>query len=192
MEDGEAQVLKDLKYKDVKPLYKIDENGNIYSKYKNNYLKPRKDKDGYLEVNLRGENKTIYARVSILVAYNFIGKPPEIMKDPTVDHIDGNKTNNYYLNLRWLERAENSSIRKTKGKTLGELNHESKLKEEQVILICELLLKNNMTLQEIANMFNVHKTTISNISRKKNWKHITDKYDFPKTLVKRNNKRKVL
>ena len=93
------------------------------------------------------------------------------------------------MNLRWLERAENSSVRKIRGKTLGELNHESKLKEEQVILICELLLKNDMTLQEIADMFNVHKTTISNINKKKNWKHIANRYNFPENLVKRNSKR---
>lgn len=182
-------MLKDLKYKDVKSIYKIDENGNIYSKYKNDYLIPRQDKNGYLEISLRGKKRIIYARVSVLVAYNFIGKPPEKMKDPTVDHIDGNKTNNHYLNLRWLERAENSSVRKIRGKTLGELNHESKLKEEQVILICELLLKNDMTLQEIADMFNVHKTTISNINKKKNWKHIANRYNFPENLVKRNSKR---
>lgn len=27
-------MLKELKYKDIKPVYKIDEYGNIYSKYK--------------------------------------------------------------------------------------------------------------------------------------------------------------
>lgn len=46
MEVGEAQVLKELKYKNVKPIYMIDEYGNIYSKYKKNFLKAQKDKDG--------------------------------------------------------------------------------------------------------------------------------------------------
>lgn len=47
-------MLKKLEYKDVKPLYKIDEYGNVFSIYKNDYLKPKADKDGYLSVVLRG------------------------------------------------------------------------------------------------------------------------------------------
>lgn len=183
-------MFKALKYKDVKPLYTIDEYGNIYSKYKNDYIKTRKDKDGYLNTSLRGEKRTIYVRIATLVAYNFIGAPPKEIKDPTVDHIDGNILNNYYLNLRWLERSENSSIRKKRAKSRGELNHEAKLSETQVISICELLTKNIYTLREIANMFNVDKSTISNIKRKKNWCHIACKYDFPSSEVERDKKGK--
>lgn len=102
-------MLKELKYKDVKPIYKIDERGNIYSKYKNGFLKPKKDKDGYLTISLAGENKTIYVRIATLVAYNFIGKPPTEIKDVTIDHIDGNILNNKELKncseqeiLNWL------------------------------------------------------------------------------------------
>ena len=112
MEDGEALMLKKLEYKDVKPLYKIDEYGNVFSIYKNDYLKPKADKDGYLSVVLRGSQKNFYVRIATLVALNFIGPPPIDIKDPTIDHIDGKILNNYYKNLRWLERGINSSIRK--------------------------------------------------------------------------------
>lgn len=189
-EDGGVLVLKELKYKDVKPIYKIDERGNIYSKYKNGFLKPKKDKDGYLTISLAGENKTIYVRIATLVAYNFIGKPPTEIKDVTIDHIDGNILNNHYINLRWLDRSVNSSIRKNRMKSLGELNHEAKLTEKEVIEICNLLVENKLTLKEIGKIYNVTKYTINNIKRKVNWKYITKTYIFPQSEIKRDSKGK--
>ena len=61
---GVYTVVKELRYKNVKPIYKIDEYGNIYSKYKNGYIKSSKDKDGYLKVSLSGKENTIYARIA--------------------------------------------------------------------------------------------------------------------------------
>lgn len=49
---GGQLVLKDIVYKNIKNLYKIDEYGNVWSKYKNGYLKPKIDKDGYLVLSL--------------------------------------------------------------------------------------------------------------------------------------------
>ncbi len=85
-------MLKLIQYKNVKPIYFIDANGNIISlKKKNDYLKAIPDKRGYLGVTLVGEDgKNIFAKISTLVAYTWIGKPDESIKDPTVDHIDGN------------------------------------------------------------------------------------------------------
>ena len=179
-------MFKELKYKNVKPLYLIDEYGNVYSKYKDGYLKPKKDKDGYLSLNLAGINKDVYVRVATLVAYNFIGEPPKNIKDPTIDHIDNNILNNYFKNLRWMERSMNSSIRINKG--AGEKNHEVKLTEKQVIEICELLMGNKLILTEIGEKYNVSKYTISNIRRKVNWKHITNSYMFPTIDVIKNKK----
>ena len=179
--DGEVQVFRELKYKNVKPLYLIDEYGNVYSKYKKGYLKPKKDKDGYLSLSLVGIDKTVYVRVATLIAYNFIGKPPKNMKDPTIDHIDNNIVNNYFKNLRWMERGMNSSIRVNKG--VGEKNSEARLTNQNVIEICELLAEDKLTLKEIGEKYNVSKYTISNIKRKVSWRHITNNYIFPKVNV---------
>ena len=179
--DGEVQVFRELKYKNVKTLYLIDEYGNVYSKYKKGYLKPTKDKDGYLSLSLAGIDKTVYVRVATLVAYNFIGKPTKNMKDPTIDHIDNNIVNNYFKNLRWMERGMNSSIRVNKG--VGEKNSEARLTNQNVIEICELLAEDKLTLKEIGEKYNVSKSTISNIKRKVRWRHITNNYIFPKVNV---------
>lgn len=50
-------MLKSLKYKNVKPIYKIDEKGNVYSEYKKDYMIPTKDRDSYLKLSLRGEER---------------------------------------------------------------------------------------------------------------------------------------
>lgn len=180
-------MLKQIKYKDVKPIYFIDEFGNIYSKYKKDFMKPKKDKNGYLSITLSGFNKTIYVRIATLVIYSFVGKPPKIIQDPTVDHIDGNILNNHYTNLRWLERSVNSSIRKNRGKSSGELNHEAKLTKKQVLEISELLVEDKLSLKQIGDIYNVSKSTISNIKRKVNWIDTTRNYTFPKAIVKRDN-----
>lgn len=181
-------MVKKLKYKNVKPLYLIDEYGNVYSNYKNGYLSPKKDKDGYLSLNLAGIDKDIYVRVATLVAYNFIGEPPKNMKDPTIDHIDNNIVNNYFKNLRWMERGTNSSIRVNKG--VGEKNSEARLTNQNVIEICELLVEDKLTLKEIGEKYNVSKYTINNIKRKVSWRHITNNYIFPKgNVIKAKNGR---
>ena len=171
-----------------KGLYYIEEDGRIWSNYKKDYLIPKKDKDGYLNLILSGEGvkKKKCCRIATLVALVFLGKPPQGMLDPTINHIDGNILNNHYSNLEWMERGKNSSIRKNKGQ--GTANHEAKLNENQVHEICNLLVNSNLTLEEIGKRYNVDKSTISNIYRKKNWKNITKEYDFSCRITIRNSK----
>ena len=161
-----------------KDLYLVNENGQIYSKSKKDYLTPRKDKDGYLSVFLQktegGRDNKIYKRIASLILYSFQGPPPLYIKDPTVNHIDGNIENNHISNLEWMERSTNSSIRKNKGQ--GNKNSQAKLNEKQVYEILNLLSKNKNTYKEIGDKYNVSKYTISNISRGKNWKEVIAKY----------------
>ena len=163
----------------VKPnLYEIEEDGRIWSNYKHDYMTPSKDKDGYFKIKLSGGDRQHqkYFRIATLVAINYIGWPPENLKDPTINHIDGNIQNNHYTNLEWVERGYNSSIRKNTGQ--GSLNHEAKLNEQQVKEICELLVNTNLSYQNICDKYNIKKSTISNIKNQKTWKNITNQYDF--------------
>lgn len=89
--------------------------------------------------------------------------------------IDGDITNNHYSNLRWLPRGVNSSIRHNKGR--GVQNHESKLTDSDVVEICNLL-RCSVSLNAIARQYNVSKSTISLIRRKKTWKHISLSYSW--------------
>lgn len=183
------KMMKDMVpicYKNVKKeLYLIDEYGNIYSNYKKDFLIPREDKDGYLQIKLSsGSRKNpCYVRIATLVAWHFLG-PPLNLKDPTINHIDSNIKNNYYKNLEWIERSKNSSIRKNKGQ--GSLNHEAKLNEQDVIEISNLLLYTNLSLNDIAKKYQVSKSTVYNIQAKKTWKHITKDYDFSCRKIIRN------
>ena len=170
-----------LVYKQVKPdLYFIEENGQIYSKAKKGYITPKYDKDGYLQVLLQknegGRNNRVCYRVATLVIYSFIGPPPKNLKDPTINHIDGDKTNNNYTNLEWIERSTNSKIRFITAKE--EHNGTAKLSSSEVHLICQLLADTDLTTQEIGNKLNVSKNTINNILSGKNWTSISSQYDF--------------
>jgi hypothetical protein len=55
-------------------------------------------RDGYFIVVLSKNEKTKTKRISRLVAETFIDNPNNFT---TVDHIDRNRTNNIYTNLRW-------------------------------------------------------------------------------------------
>lgn len=86
--------------------YSIDEYGNVYSKIYKRYLKPKLMKDGYMDLCLVcNDGIRRHFRIHRLVAEIFIGNPDNY---PIVLHLDNNKTNNYYTNLKWGTISENT------------------------------------------------------------------------------------
>lgn len=75
--------------------------GTVYRKEK--LRKLHYTKCGYLKVRLTHKDKDVTARVHRLVAEHFLSNPEN---KETVNHIDGNKSNNDVSNLEWATRAE--------------------------------------------------------------------------------------
>lgn len=114
----------------VKSLPKMS--GSCMRKEKILNSKNRLTKDGYARVNLHKEGKGKDFRVCRLVATHFIDSPDN---KPTVNHINGIKTDDRVENLEWatlnenMQHAYNTQLKKS---MKGEANARSKLTIEQV------------------------------------------------------------
>ena len=80
---------------------------------------------GYPQVVLYGMGKPKACGVHRLVATLFVNNPHG---KPEVNHIDGNKKNNSYLNLEWVTRKENISHATAIGHTPRGDGHWTRLK----------------------------------------------------------------
>lgn len=79
--------------------------------------------------------------------------------------------------LFWGRQKDNIEDMYVKGRNndkgpKGESNWHSKLSEEQVQEIKDLLDKGNLTQEEISELFSVDQTTISSIKREESWSHL--------------------
>lgn len=91
-------------YGRVKSIQRSVWNGKGYFINNGKILKQAKNKKGYPIVYLSKNAKQKTITVHRLVALAFI---PNSFKKPQVNHIDGNKENNYVENLEWCTNQEN-------------------------------------------------------------------------------------
>lgn len=96
-------------------LYEVSNYGNVRSlarkTTRGKLLKPYINKyNGYATVSLSKNNRAKTLRVHKLVMITFRpieNLPKGYCKDYTIDHIDGDKTNNRLDNLEWVTQSEN-------------------------------------------------------------------------------------
>lgn len=93
-------------------LYKVDEQGAIWSIRRQRYLTHSICKDGVRKVTLTKDGKQRNVLVHRIVAIAFIRNEEN---KPQVDHVDGDKSNNTVNNLRWCTNIENQEFRHTQG-----------------------------------------------------------------------------
>ena len=98
-----VEVFKDIPGYENK--YFVSNFGNIKNS-KDKILKPRKDKDGYLLINLFKDKKATTFKIHRLVAIVFI-KNNDIRKNE-VNHKDEIKSNNNLDNLEWCDHTYNN------------------------------------------------------------------------------------
>lgn len=152
--------MKEINVDGLKPYYKIDEYGNVYSMRTGDAIKLKcdTDKDLYYQISLQtvdGKRKSF--RVNRLVALTFIPNPNNY---PVVNHIDGNKQNNCVTNLEWTTISYNTA----EGYKLRDYHYKKRIKSTN------LLTKESREFDSIdncANFYNVPYFDISKIANKK-------------------------
>lgn len=85
-------------------LYAVTSCGRVYSYRAKKFLKPYKNKNGYLYVSLYKDGKQNKYYIHRLVLEAYLPNPANL---PQVNHIDENKANNALLNLEWCDAAYN-------------------------------------------------------------------------------------
>ena len=104
------------------PNYLIYENGKVYNKKYNRFLKPSL-RNGYLSVSLYKDCKEKKMALHRLIALYYIPNPEN---KECVDHIDRITTNNNIENLRWVTHRENNCNRTDQNKYIGATKHGNK------------------------------------------------------------------
>jgi hypothetical protein len=152
-----------LPIKGFEGLYEISDYGRIKTFHKGNKTKNKGFKipglaaDGYHQVQLTRSDKTrscLY--VHRLVGLHFIANP---FKKPKINHKDGNKLNNHYLNLEWSTQLENIQHAQATGLMYRSIIPLSKIR---------LMREAGYMLKEIAEEFEVSKSYIWRLLNKKN------------------------
>lgn len=171
---NEPEIWVDVK--GYEGVYKISNFGNVTSidRINNNgeFIKGKKlygRFQPYHIVSLSKNGKCKQLLVHRLVAIHFI---KNLNNYSEVNHLDGNKINNYYKNLQWCNRQQNAQHAVNSGlcrNQNGEKNHRSYLTNNQVNKIREMHLTGNYYDQELAKIFNTTPSTILNIVSNKRW-----------------------
>ncbi len=174
---NKGKIMKD-EWKEVvgfEDYFLVSNTGKIWSKRTNKEIKFVLGKTGYLcfTTRLNGRNsQSICLKVHRLVATAFV---ENFGRKPFVNHIDGNKQNNYATNLEWCTSKENYNHAINIGlfDPKGENNNSSKLTEQDVLEIVTLLKNKNIKQRTIAKKYNVGEACIRDIKFGRNWSWLT-------------------
>lgn len=135
--------------------------GRILKQYK------RSNNCEYLSVTLCNTVIKKMFNVHRLIIEAFKGKSKLVC-----NHIDGNKFNNCIDNLEWVTQDENMKHAKRIGlrDMCGEKHPMVKLNNDKVLIIRHMFPM--YTYRELADMFNVYRSTIEKVINRKTWRHI--------------------
>ena len=173
-------MFKPIYYNGNKTKYTINEYGVILNG-KGHEMSPFEINSGYMGIRLSYHDKRFSRTIHRLVAECFIGKIPE---GYVVNHIDGNKHNNYVGNLEIIPFIEN--VRKAYELGLVKVAEDcfrSTHTNDQIEKVCELIATNAFSTKEISKMTGVNKKLINQLRRKEKWKSICNKFDFPSDKI---------
>lgn len=190
LEEDKKLIWRKITYPGVPSnRYLISENGKIYDTLNDRYPSMYEDKDGYYHVTLCRKHLSIHR----VVAYEFCLENRDLQL--VVDHLDGDKKNNYYKNLEWVTSSENTrrAIEKGLRNTKGENSSTNIYPEELIHDICHLFEqgKSNIEVYKIIRNSKARNTKeienedlslyslICRLRRKRTWPDVVSQYNYP-------------
>ena len=144
------------------PKYEVSNMGNIRRSDTGRLLKPRFQVNGYLRVNFGKDTQLVHR----LAATAFL--KPDAAR-PTVNHLDGDKTNNEACNLAWATLAENNAHSAHKRLAVNNPKRAMKLTLEIAQQIREAHAAGTRSAQ-IAARFDISPAMVRNIAYGRSWR----------------------
>ena len=136
---------------------------------------------GYRSLNIRTGGKTINRYFHKLIAELFLNR--ESPEQKYVIHLDHDKKNNHFQNLKWVTKDEMIEHNRTSPNILNReiprRTRNYKLTESKVKMIKKLLKNEKNRLKMIAKQFGITHTQLNRIRSGENWKHVTIDDDVP-------------
>ncbi len=138
---------------------------------------------GYKMLNIRlEEGKRLSMAVHKFVAEHFLEKTEEdvALNREFLTHIDGNKENNHYKNLKRLSRLELTELHKERGIISDKVNREKlvvKMTATKVLLLKKRLKAGKTKRKILAKQFDITMTQLRRIEKGENWADVKLKDD---------------
>ena len=108
--------------------------------------------------------------VHVVVLESFVGLRPSGMQ---ASHLNGNRVDNRVCNLDWETPKKNTARKKAHGThEYGECHSRARITEEVAEAILLACAEFGSTHDEIAVQFETTRDTVSDIARRKSWKHL--------------------
>jgi len=139
-------------------LYMISDSGSVYNIKRDIIMKPfhkigRNGEKSYLRMQLTKDKKPTKYLIHRLVATAYCDKKED---DTQVNHIDGNKLNNSYLNLEWCTALENTAHSIREGLKGGSHGVKSKSNTSGYVGVCKEGKTNKWRAQILHNSKHIY------------------------------------
>lgn len=133
-------------------------------------LKTEIDKDGYLRFQPMVDGKQSHLSIHRAVALAFHGLPPD--GENVACHNDGNPSNNCANNIRWASQKSNIADKALHGTHQVGSKHPRSICNESSALSAKKMLREGLSLQEVATALGLTRHIIADISRGRTWVHV--------------------
>ena len=158
--------------------YKVFEDGIVQRISTGKFMSQSNNAKGYKAYSLLMDGRRVCIGVQRLVAFAWLGTPPDDGKYYEADHIDSNRLNNHKDNIQWLTKSQNNQKSWDNGlkDNRGVKNGRCITPIEDVKDIC-IYLQGGCSVSEIVSK-GYKRNTVYSIKQRKNWKWFSKDYTW--------------